>query len=303
VSNQRTPVSVIIPAYNHAHFVADAIESAAAQDHPPSEIIVVNDGSTDDTSSIVAAYPSVTLVMQRNRGLAEARNAGLAHSSGEFVVFLDADDRLLPGAIRIGARLLAADPSAGFAAGYSRFVSGDGTPQPTSQPRRIGDDPYVALLRRNSIRNPAMVMFRRSTLDAVGGFDPSVNACADYELYLRISRDHPVAFHDAIVADYRKHGRNMSDNSGLMLRELGIVMRRQRPYLVTRARREAFGEGLSNVREYYGDRLVNQIRARIEQRTGWVQTAEDVATLMRHHPAGLIEHARRKIRLLRNGFG
>ena len=148
-----------------------------------------------------------------------------------------------------------------------------------------------------------MVMFRRRILDVTGGFDPSVNACADYELYLRISRDHPVRFHDAVVADYRKHGQNMSDDSGLMLRELGLVMRRQRPYLGSRARREAFSEGLRNVREYYGDRLVNQIRARVEQRTGWVRTAGDLATLLRHHPAGLVEHARRKIRLLTHGSG
>jgi glycosyltransferase involved in cell wall biosynthesis len=296
-------VSVVIPAYNHAHFLGEAIESVLGQDYEPIEVVVVNDGSTDATAAVVAAFPSVTYVAQPNRGLAEARNAGLARCRGDLVVFLDADDRLLPGAVRTGVRVLTTDPSLSFAAGYSRFISADGTPQPTNQPLRRGDDPYVALLRRNSIRNPAMVIFRRPIFDAVGGFDPAVNACADYELYLRISRDHTVAFHDEVVADYRKHGSNMSDNSALMLRELGIVMRRQRRHLITAARREAFSEGLRNVRTYYGDRLVNQIRARVGQRTGWARTAGDLATLLRHHPAGLIEHVRRKIRVLRSGPG
>lgn len=292
---------MVIPAYNHARFLGEAIKSVFDQDYQPLEVIVVNDGSTDDTREVVALFPSVVHLEQANRGLAQARNVGVARSKGEMVVFLDADDRLLAGAIRAGADLLAADSSLAFAAGYSRFIAADGTPQATNQPQRPGGDPYVALLRRNSIRNPAMVMFRREVLMTTGGFDPDVNACADYELYLRISRQYRVVFHDAVVADYRKHGDNMSDNSGLMLRELAKVMRRQRPYLDTAARRQAFSEGLQNARSYYGDRVVNQIRARLGERTGWGETVGDLATLLRCHPAGLIEHALRKFRLLRKG--
>jgi glycosyltransferase involved in cell wall biosynthesis len=292
-------VSVVIPAYNQAQFLAEAIESALNQDEPPLEVIVVNDGSTDRTAAVVAAFPSVRLLSQANHGLAAARNAGLAVCRGEFIVFLDADDRLLPGALRIGARLLAADPSLGFAAGHSRFVSRDGTPQPTNQPLRNGDDGYLSMLLRNRIRNPAMVMFRRQILDVVGGFDSNVNACADYELYLRITRDHPVVFHDDVVADYRKHGQNMSDDARVMLREVGIVIRRQRPYLVTPAHREAYRAGLLNAQSSYADRLVNQIRARIRTGTGWGRTLADLITLLWWRPVAIIEHARRKLRVWR----
>ena len=93
---------MVIPAYNHARFLGEAIKSVFDQDYQPLEVIVVNDGSTDDTREVVALFPSVVHLEQANRGLAQARNVGVARSKGEMVVFLDADDRLLPGAIRAG---------------------------------------------------------------------------------------------------------------------------------------------------------------------------------------------------------
>jgi glycosyltransferase involved in cell wall biosynthesis len=291
----RPLVSVIIPCYNQAHFVRHAIESVRAQTYPGVELILVNDGSTDDVESVVAGFPWVRSISQENRGLAAARNIGLARCRGDLVVFLDADDRLLPGAVETGVRLLAADPSLGFVAGHSRFITSEGTPLPTEQPLRGAEDPYVALLRRNSIRNPAMVMFRRSALDQAGGFDSRVDACADYEMYLRISRSHPVGFHTAVVAEYRKHGGNMSGNAALMIRQLLFVMREQRPHLTNRAHHEAFRAGRRNIREYYGDLLANQIRERLRTRSGWSDTLADVATLIQCHPRGAAEHVCRKL--------
>jgi glycosyltransferase involved in cell wall biosynthesis len=291
----RPLVSVIIPCYNQAHFVRHAIESVRAQTYPDVELILVNDGSTDDVESVAAGFPWVRCISQENRGLAAARNIGLARCRGDLVVFLDADDRLLPEALEIGVRLLTADPSLGFVAGHSRFITTEGTPLPTQQPLRGGEDPYLALLRRNSIRNPALVMFRRRVLDQAGGFDSRVDACADYEMYLRISRSHPVGFHTAVVAEYRKHGGNMSGNAALMIRQLLFVMREQRSHLTNRAHREAFRAGRRNIREYYGDLLANQIRERLRTRSGWSRTLADVATLIRWHPRGAAEHAYRKV--------
>ena len=292
----HTPlVSVVIPCYNQAHFLGDAIDSVLAQDYAPLEIVVVNDGSTDDTAAVAGRYTSVRQVRQENRGLAEARNTGLAHSRGELLVFLDADDRLLPGALRIGAALLAERTEAGFAAGQSRFINRDGVPLLTGQPHRGSSDGYLELLRRNSIRNPAMVMFRRVVLDRVGGFDARVPACADYEMYLRISRDHPVAFHTAVVAEYRKHGANMSADAALMLRQLQWVMRKQRPYLTSASRREAHRDGVRNIKTYYGDRLATQIRTGVRTASGWRRTASDITTLVRCHPRGAAAHMIRKL--------
>lgn len=288
-------VSVVIPSYNHAHFVGAAIESAQAAANGPLEVILVDDGSTDDTRRVAGGFPSVRYLRQDNRGLAAARNTGLAHCRGEFVVFLDADDRLLPGALETGATLLRQDPGLGFVAGHSRFITRDGVPLETQQPVRSDEDPYTALLRRNSIRNPAMVMFRRKVLEEVGGFESRVDACADYEMYLRISRAHRVGFHSALVAEYRKHGENMSCDASLMIRQLWLVMQAQRPHLNSRARLEAFQAGRRNMRQYYADRLADQIRGRVRSGAYTRLTFSDLATLIRYHPLGAVEHGRRKI--------
>src|SRR5215204_1671374 len=101
-------VSVVIPCYKQAHFLGEAIESVLAQSYPNFEIIVVDDGSPDNTSEVAASYPRVRLVRQENQGLSAARNSGLSRSEGEYVVFLDADDRLLPGALQVGLECLEA---------------------------------------------------------------------------------------------------------------------------------------------------------------------------------------------------
>lgn len=292
-------VSVVIPCYNHGRFLGEAIQSALDQAYPRVEIIVVNDGSTDETSRVVATFPTVQRVVQDNRGLAAARNAGLARCRGEFVVFLDADDRLMPDAIAVGAGLLRRDSSLGFVAGHSRLISRDGVPQPTTN-RAVepGDDAFAALLRRNGLRNPATVMFRRVIVDALGGFARGVDACADYELYLRISRNHPVLFHEAVVADYRRHGENMSNNSARMLREGLTVLRRQRRHLSSRSRQESYREGIRNIRSYYGDLLTMQIRAGLRTPSEWVRTCRDVAVMIGWHPAGALEQTGRKIAVL-----
>ena len=98
--------SVIIPCYNQAHFLHEAIESASAQTYSHREILVVDDGSTDNTAKVTAGYPGVRYVRQENLGVASARNTGFKQSRGEYLVFLDADDRLLPEALRVGVDCL-----------------------------------------------------------------------------------------------------------------------------------------------------------------------------------------------------
>src|SRR4030095_13786323 len=107
-------VSVVITCYNHGHFLREAIESVLAQSYRNFEIILVDDGSTDDTSKIAATYPGVRYIHQKNSGLATARNTGIKHSNGQFVVFLDADDRLVSNALEAGIQHLNANPECAF---------------------------------------------------------------------------------------------------------------------------------------------------------------------------------------------
>jgi glycosyltransferase involved in cell wall biosynthesis len=296
-------ISVVIPCYNQALYLGEAIRSVLEQRAGDIEIVVVNDGSTDDTVAVASGFPGVRCLTQENRGLAAARNTGLSHCRGELIVFLDADDRLLPGALETGGRLIAADRSLAFVAGFSRFISGSGEPLPTRQPVRDSDHPYRGLLRRNSIRNPAMVVFRRAAVDAASGFDSTVDACADYDIYLRLSRQYPVRFHDAVVAEYRKHGANMSLDAALMLRQLCVVMQRQRGHLADSATREAHRAGIQNIRDYWGDLLATRIRSRLRFRSEWRRVLADVMTLLRWHHRGAFVHTFRKLSLWSDGLG
>jgi len=120
-------VSIVIPCFNQGRFLGEAIDSALAQAHPAIEVIVVNDGSTDDTRSVACARPGVRHIEQRNQGAPTARNTGLADSRGEYVLFLDADDRLLPHAVALGIQSLDAHPDWSFVTGHVRLIAEDGS--------------------------------------------------------------------------------------------------------------------------------------------------------------------------------
>src|SRR5262245_38480777 len=120
-------VSVVIPCYNQARFLSDAIESALDQTCPPLEVIVVDDGSTDHTASVAARYHGLKYLRQRNAGAPSARNYGFRESHGEFLLFLDADDRLVPEALAHGLAALRHHNDWVFATGHVRLIAADGT--------------------------------------------------------------------------------------------------------------------------------------------------------------------------------
>jgi SAM-dependent methyltransferase len=177
-------VSVVIPCHDQADTVEEAIASVELQTHPRWELIVVDDGSTDDSARVASAHPAVKLVRQENRGLAAARNAGLAAAAGDLVVFLDADDRLLPGALDAGAAAFADHPECALVCGHHRTIAGDGSLQAQWPAFHPAGGHYYGLLQGNFIAAIHSAMFRREALEAIGGFDPSLRAAEDYDLYL-----------------------------------------------------------------------------------------------------------------------
>jgi glycosyltransferase involved in cell wall biosynthesis len=269
MDSTRPLISVIIPCYNQGRYLAEAIESAASCDYP-TQIIVVDDGSTDDTSALAMGLPSVTLVRQENSGLAAARNAGLGAAIGEFVVFLDADDRLLPDGIEAGARALLAHPDCAMVYGRCVMMGPDGEFWPTPEQPVVLADHYGALLRTNRIWMPAMAMFRLEAVARAGRFRRGADAAADYDLYLRIAREFPIHDHGEVVAAYRRHGTSMSGNATKMLRDTLAVMRRHRAAAAQDGRLADWREGYAAWQDFYGTQLVEEMRAHLRASQFWM---------------------------------
>jgi Glycosyl transferase family 2 len=248
-------VTVVIPCFRQAHFLPEAIESVLAQDHGAVEIVVVDDGSPDNVGEVAARYPGVKCLRQPNGGLAAARNTGMEEASGDFLLFLDADDRLLPEAIERGLEELRADPEAMMAAGTWRLIGESGEPLPADPPQQP-PQAFPALLESCFISTPAAVLYRRELFSRIGGFDPEVSASADYDLYLRTAARFPVRLHPQPVAEYRRHGANMTRDPELIMAAETTVLERQAPLVAADPElREALQRGIERSRDYHGERL------------------------------------------------
>lgn len=206
-------VSTIIPAYNAARFVAQAIDSALMQ-AVPQQIIVVNDGSRDDTSAVVRAYgDAVELIEQTNGGVSAARNRGIAAARGDFVAFLDADDVWLPEKLSRQLALFEADPALGTVICDEMHVSAEGEvlrPSFLATRRCHGELPTqasrlskpVTWLVRESFFPTSGVVTRRSVLDRAGLFDTRLSICEDRDLWLRLAFEAPVGLVPEVLLRY-----------------------------------------------------------------------------------------------------
>jgi glycosyltransferase involved in cell wall biosynthesis len=279
-------VSIVIPCFNQASYLGEAIESAWRQLHPNLEVIVVDDGSTDDTPRVAATYRTIRYLHQSNSGTAVARNRGLRDSLGEFLIFLDADDRLLPDAVTRGVEYLTRHPDDALVTGHVQLIRADGTPDivPMQDHDTAG---YLALLRWNYIWTPGAVMYRRRIFDAIGGFDPGAGGSADYDLNIRIARRFAVACHHHVVLEYRQHGANMTRDPAHMLRSAMSVRRREKKYAVRSGdTRKAWSAGIRAAQADFGARLIARIKGDLVTGKWWL-AARGLLCLLRHYPAGL----------------
>ena len=248
----RPTVAVVINTYNDAVWLPQAIESVLAQTHAADDLIVIDDGSTDDPTEMIASYSRVRLVRQANAGLAAARNAGLACTQTDYILFLDADDRLEPLAIEAGLACFAQMPDANFVYGGHRTINADGSRRDPNRFQPVGNTPYRDLLRGNLIAMHATVLYHRRRLAAAGGFDAGLRRCEDYDLYLRMARTGRIGCHPNVIAEYRWHDRNMSHDIKAMLRTVLTVHQRQKAIAQTEpADYAAWRAGRRIWREYY----------------------------------------------------
>ncbi len=304
-----TLVSVVITCYNQAHFLSEAIESVLSQTYRIFEIIVIDDGSADHPEQIASKYSMVCFVGQQNRGVSAARNSGWRRSKGEFLVFLDADDRLLPNALQAGLTSLNNHPACAFTFGAGRLIDAAGKPLPTPLQTQIENYGYRQLLEGNSMPFPALVMHRRSAFETVGGFNSFVkNAfigdASDYDLYLRIASNYPIQGHDELIAEWRQHGANTSRKSLLMLESCVAVLNGQRKLIGgDRQRLLALERGLKRVVTHYGEQLIQELRAQVKSgEINWLHFTRSLMVLLKLYPSGLIENALRKGKVTVFGF-
>jgi glycosyltransferase involved in cell wall biosynthesis len=280
-------ISIIIPCYNQAHFLAEAIISSLHQTYRNCEVIVVDDGSKDNTGEVARQFP-VQYVYQQNGGLPAARNTGIAHSTGEYVVFLDSDDRLLPHALEAGYEAFQTCPDASMVVGNHSFISETGRWLRDCLKDTTPQDRYTQLLRSNFIENPACAMYRRALFEQIGGFNPALRASEDYEFYLRIARRFKLFCHDRIVSEYRLHGSSMSRNPELMLSTTLDVFRTEEKFIGgDRERMEAYREGMATWKRKYGRELALQL-AKMRMRCDTQTLKRKILTLLREYPTGLV---------------
>jgi len=276
-------VSVVIPCYNSARYLAQTIESVLAQTYSRVEIIVVDDGSTDATPKIAQSYP-VQYVYQTNAGISAARNTGVAHSRGEYIQFLDHDDRLLPTAFEVGVKFLQERPECAMAIGEHRYIQADGAAIGYSHKHAIGRDHYAELLEHNFVETPCSVLHRRSALELTGLFAEEVQGAEDYELYLRTARQSPVLTHGVPVAEYRLHDANISGNAERMFLVSLEVLNRELPYVQgDREKLRMHRRGVRFVQREFGRRLTREL---IGNRQQSADNRRKIGVLWRNYRAG-----------------
>jgi glycosyltransferase involved in cell wall biosynthesis len=250
VVDKNTVVSVIIPCYNHGQYLPQAIESVLNQTQQNTEIIVVDDGSTDNTPDVCKNYPGVKYVRTNRLGLSGARNTGIRYSTGSFLVFLDADDYLYPDALKINLTYFFNNKEVAFISGAHNKVDNSGNLLPTEKPMERWAENYVGLLHGNYIAMEATVMYR-SELFYSFFFDPQLKACEDYDINLNITRHFPTITHTDKIAAYRIHDYNMSADKNLMLDNVMKVLKRQKNKLKDQKEIEAYNNGIKSWQHYY----------------------------------------------------
>lgn len=246
-------VAVIIPAFNAGQFLLETVRSVREQTHHDWSLVVVDNGSRDETLRIAEASadadPRIDAIRLESNVLAGgARNAGLAHVVAkdprpDAVMFLDADDILLPGALETLVRALHEAPECAAAYGNAQYIdqSGNGIRQgeleeytrrlPVARGGKLafvtsGRLAFESLVIWNSIATPGMGLIRAAALERVGGFDLECWPAEDWDHWIRVSRVSPLAFVDLPVLGYRQHTNNLSHNTALLRGAKAAIIRK-----------------------------------------------------------------------------
>ena len=292
-------VSAVIPAYNYGRFVARAIDSVLAQSHRDIECIVVDDGSTDDTATVLARYGDrIRAIRQENRGLSATRNAGIGASRGEVIALLDADDEWKPEKIARQLAVLTADPEVAVVGCAVELADGDGKHQGDvffPAPVRGAAGLRAIALRQAWVCGSASgAVIRRRVLDQVGLFDETLTAAEDWDMWLRIGAGgHAIVnLPDVLVRVYRHNTgsfRNAAKMEANQQKVLDAAIRRWPDQIDEGTRRRVraliaadAARELGLAGDYKGAlmRYLRSLRAYPLERKVWYQTARTVGRIV-----------------------
>jgi glycosyltransferase involved in cell wall biosynthesis len=204
-------ISVIIPTYNRYHFFLQrALKSVYAQTFPPYEVIVVDDGSTDNTQEIQNDFPNIRYIYQQNSGVSSARNLGLQHARGEWIAFLDSDDVWIETKLQRQKEFHQAHPHILMSYTDEVWIRNN---QEVTIPKKfckIGKDAFLENLEYCNIA-PSSVIMHRKIFEDVGVFDSALEVCEDYDLWLRVALKYTIALVDAkLIQKYAGHPQQLS---------------------------------------------------------------------------------------------
>jgi len=223
-------VSVVIPAYNYAKYLGETLTSVFAQTYAPEEVIVVDDGSTDQTRRVVQGFsdPRLRYIYQSNQGLSAARNTGIANARYPYVTFLDADDVWFPELLETAMQRFSQLPQefGVVATGWVRItMDGQFIDRPNDPRKMLGSREIKAsdIAVRTRFLSSGIIV-RREVFEQVGGFNTTLRSSEDREMWIRIARKRRIYFTQEPLAKIRRHGKSMSRNADRMRTNMRKVL-------------------------------------------------------------------------------
>jgi glycosyltransferase involved in cell wall biosynthesis len=283
-----------MPAFNVAAYLPAAIESALAQTHADLELLVVDDGSTDETAAIARAYRArdarVRLLRKSNGGIASARNAALGVARGHYFALLDGDDIWDPRYVEAQLAVFRARPDVSIVTGNAVYLGGRLDGQPVHPRPDLRPEPSLAGLLEDEQSVFVMSMFRRVVYDTIGSFDDSMRSNEDYDYWLRAAMaGFRFARNDELLGQYRRRDDSVSASDVRMLRGILTVLAKLRPSL-----RELPAEGATLERQVHRfelELLAAEARAAIE-RADFETAATNLDALHARRPGTAVALAR-----------
>lgn len=212
MSHFKPLVSVIIPTYNNSDFIVDTINSVLVQDYNNIEIIIINDGSTDDTHKVLLPYMSdIVYVEQKNKGPSVARNNGIKRAKGDFIAFIDSDDMWMSDKLNRQVEVFHLNPNAAIVYSKVAEYKDDYPNNIRVRPINIESGKIFEKILLSSIIPLSSVMIKKVIFDDIGLFDEDLMTAEDTNLWLRVSMVYTIVGIDEVLVKKRKHSRNISD--------------------------------------------------------------------------------------------